>query len=244
MENLSVSYDKTMALQPLCFDLSSGQTLAVIGTSGSGKTSLANGLIKLTKARGKVFYQNKEILSLNANDFNQIRKDIQIVFQDPFSSLNPRMTIAQIIKEGLNVHSPKMTKDQKNKLVQQAIKSVDLNNDILSRYPHELSGGQRQRIAIARALVLQPKILILDEPTSALDEKNKVLILNLLQKIQQQTQIAYLLITHDIKIVEQISDDIIVLDTGKIVERGILKNVLNHPSKEYTKKLLKSAFLS
>lgn len=244
IKNLSVSYDKMLALHPISFNLNKGMTLAVVGASGSGKTSLANGLLRLTKAQGEVFYKNKNILSLNGKDFNKFRKDIQIVFQDPFSSLNPRMTIAQIITEGLNVHYSGLTQNEKEKRLQKALDEVDLNKEISCRYPHELSGGQRQRVAIARALILEPQLLILDEPTSALDEKNKILILNLLQKLQTQTKMAYLLITHDMQIVKKIADDIIVLENGDVVEKGSLKSVLNHPSDEYTKKLLDSAFLS
>ena len=240
VQNLSVSYGKTLALAPIAFNLYQGQTLAVVGESGSGKTSLTMGLLKLVPSAGRVLFQGQDIFALSPRAFNAFRKDIQIVFQDPFSSLNPRMTIGQIIGEGLKVHQPKADITAR---VQSALSQVDLPSEMMDRYPHELSGGQRQRVAIARALILNPKILILDEPTSALDAKNRQKVLSLLVKLQAQTGIAYLLITHDMNVVRQMADYIIVLKAGQCVEQGQATDVMSQPKQAYTKQLQNASFL-
>lgn len=243
VKGLSVRYAQLTALQPTDFDLYSGRTLAVVGESGSGKTSLAMALLRLIPASGQVLLNGQNILALSSGKFNRLRNQIQIVFQDPFSSLNPRMTVAQIVAEGLNVHAGNLTAGQKLKQVEKALSLVDLSKDILTRYPHELSGGQRQRIAIARALILKPKVLVLDEPTSALDEKNRRLILDLLVRIGQKTKVAYVLITHDMNVVRQMADDVLVLKEGVLVERGEADQIFASAQDDYTKSLL-SASLS
>jgi len=244
VQDLTVSYGDFKALNSVSFDLFAGQTLAVVGTSGSGKTTLGMALLRLIKATGKAFVDNQDVMSVNIKQFNQLRKDIQIVFQDPFSSLNPRMTVSEIITEGLNVFYSDLSKKEKHARVLSVLKAVDLSEDVSMRYPHELSGGQRQRIAIARALILEPKILILDEPTSALDEKNRQTILTLLNKIQKNTNVSFLLITHDMNVVRQMADTVLVLKDGSVVEYGKVQEVLFNPQEEYTKILLNSAFLS
>lgn len=243
VKGLSVRYGQLTALQPTDFDLYPGRTLAVVGESGSGKTSLAMALLRLIPASGQVLLNGQNILALSSGKFNRLRSQIQIVFQDPFSSLNPRMTVAQIVAEGLNVHAGNLTAGQKLKQVEKALSLVDLSKDILTRYPHELSGGQRQRIAIARALILKPKVLVLDEPTSALDEKNRRLILDLLVRIGQKTKVAYVLITHDMNVVRQMADDVLVLKEGVLVERGEADQIFASAQDDYTKTLL-SASLS
>lgn len=243
VKGLSVRYGQLTALQPTDFDLYSGRTLAVVGESGSGKTSLAMALLRLIPASGQVLLNGQNILALSSGKFNRLRSQIQIVFQDPFSSLNPRMTVAQIVAEGLNVHAGNLTAGQKLKQVEKALSLVDLSKDILTRYPHELSGGQRQRIAIARALILKPKVLVLDEPTSALDEKNRRLILDLLVRIGQKTKVAYVLITHDMNVVRQMADDVLVLKEGVLIERGEADQIFASAQDDYTKTLL-SASLS
>lgn len=243
VKGLSVRYAQLTALQPTDFDLYSGRTLAVVGESGSGKTSLAMALLRLIPASGQVLLNGQNILALSSGKFNRLRSQIQIVFQDPFSSLNPRMTVAQIVAEGLNVHAGNLTAGQKLKQVEKALSLVDLSKDILTRYPHELSGGQRQRIAIARALILKPKVLVLDEPTSALDEKNRRLILDLLVRIGQKTKVAYVLITHDMNVVRQMADEVLVLKEGVLVERGKADQIFTSAQDDYTKTLL-SASLS
>ena len=241
VENLNVFYNKFEALKPLNFRLYQGQTLGVVGESGSGKTTLANALLRLITSKGNIELTGKNIADLSSKKFNRLRKDIQIVFQDPFSSLNPRMTIGQIIAEGLYVHYPKSNKDT---VVKKALKQVGLSEDFINRYPHELSGGQRQRVAIARALILNPRVLILDEPTSALDAKNRALILDLLTHVQQQTKVAYLLITHDMNVITQMADSVVVLKEGNVVELGNTTDVLKNPKQEYTKALIKASFLN
>lgn len=243
VKGLSVRYAQLTALQPTDFNLYSGRTLAVVGESGSGKTSLAMALLRLIPASGQVLLNGQNILALSSGKFNRLRNQIQIVFQDPFSSLNPRMTVAQIVAEGLNVHAGNLTAGQKLKQVEKALSLVDLSKDILTRYPHELSGGQRQRIAIARALILKPKVLVLDEPTSALDEKNRRLILDLLVRIGQKTKVAYVLITHDMNVVRQMADEVLVLKEGVLVERGKADQIFTSAQDDYTKTLL-SASLS
>ena len=242
-KNLSVRYGNLVALKPLNFALYPSSTLAVVGMSGSGKTSLAMGLLRLIPASGNAYLQGKEILSLSAKEFNRVRSQIQIVFQDPFSSLNPRMTVSQIIAEGLNVHFPKLSKEEKQKRVREALIQVDLNAGMLNRYPHQLSGGQRQRVAIARALILKPKILILDEPTSALDARNRELVLSLLNRIRQKTGVAYLLITHDMNVVRQMADEVLVLKEGTCVEINDARKIFASPEDDYTKNLLKASLI-
>ncbi|MGN1091563.1 MAG: ATP-binding cassette domain-containing protein, partial [Alphaproteobacteria bacterium] len=240
-EGLNVFYNKFEALKKIDFKLYQGQTLGVVGESGSGKTTLANALLRLIDAKGKIELSGKNIAPLSNKEFNRLRKDIQIVFQDPFSSLNPRMTIGQIIAEGLYVHYPKIDKEA---AVKKALRQVGLNDDYINRYPHELSGGQRQRIAIARALILNPKILILDEPTSALDAKNRNLILDLLIQVQKETKVAYLLITHDMNVISQMTDSVVVLKQGNVIETGKSADILQNPKQEYTKDLINASFLT
>lgn len=242
-QGLSVRYGDLVALKPLNFGLYPGATLAIVGMSGSGKTSLAMGLLRLIPASGKAYLQGKEILSLPAKEFNRVRSQIQIVFQDPFSSLNPRMTVSQIIAEGLNVHFPKLSKEEKQKRVREALIQVDLNAGMLNRYPHQLSGGQRQRVAIARALILNPKVLILDEPTSALDARNRQLVLSLLNRIRQKTKVAYLLITHDMNVVRQMADEVLVLKEGACVEINEARRIFTSPKDDYTKNLLEASLI-
>ncbi len=240
VQDLSVCYGKTVALAPISFSLSQGRTLAIVGESGSGKTSLAMGLLKLAPSTGHVLFQDRDIFALPPRAFNAFRQDIQIVFQDPFSSLNPRMTIGQIVGEGLRVHQKEL---DITACVKSALSQVDLPSEMMDRYPHELSGGQRQRVAIARALILKPKVLILDEPTSALDAKNRQKVLSLLAKLQAKTGIAYLLITHDMNVVRQMADDVIVLKAGRWIEQGQALSVLIKPNQAYTKQLQTASFL-
>jgi len=217
------------------------QTLGIVGESGSGKTSLVLAILKLISFKGKILFNNKDISSYKKNDLLKLRKNMQIIFQDPFSSLSPRMTIEEIVREGLDVHENLLSEEKKQFKIREIFKEVDLNFDnIYDRFPHEFSGGQRQRIAIARALILKPKLLILDEPTSALDVSIQNQIIKLLNDLQLKYQLSYIFISHDINVIESVSDYIIVLQKGKIIEEGQTNEIFNFPKNDYTKNLLSS----
>ncbi len=224
----------------ISFSLNSGQNLGIIGESGSGKSTLALALLGLIEARGDiVFFGNESWAKENRN----LRRKVQVVFQDPFSSLNPRMKVLDIIEEGLVIHNLPRSNSLENAaeskfLAAEIAQLLQLEADILSRYPHQLSGGQRQRVAIARALILQPKILVLDEPTSALDWETQNEILNLLKNIQKLRQISYIFISHDLGVVAQIADKIAVMKAGEIVEIGDKLQVLQSPQNQYSKSLV------
>jgi len=235
----TVNYVK--AINSISFDLYENQTIGIVGESGSGKTSLALAILKLISSSGNIFYKNNNISLINSKKFINFRKDIQIIFQDPFSSLSPRMTDQEIINEGLNIHFKSLTNQEKESRSKKILSDVGLIfDDIYNRYPHEFSGGQRQRIAIARALILNPKLLILDEPTSALDVSIQKQILDLLNNLQNKYSLSYIFISHNMKVIESISDYIIILEKGEVVEEGETKIVFNRPQKTYTKQLLSS----
>ena len=232
-----------IAVNNIDFKLSVGETLGIVGESGSGKSSLAQAILKLIDFEGNVFFKKKLISNLNNSQFRPLRKDIQIIFQDPYASLSPRMTIENIIEEGLGVHSILKNKKEKKELVKKIIKEVGLDTDMLNRYPHEFSGGQRQRIAIARALILKPKLVILDEPTSALDMTVQSQIIDLLLDLQIQHNLSYIFISHDLKVIKAISDNIMVMKNGNIIETGTKSEIFNNPQEIYTKELINAAFL-
>jgi microcin C transport system ATP-binding protein len=235
----TVNYVK--AINSISFDLYENQTIGIVGESGSGKTSLALAILKLISSSGDILYENNNISLIDSKKFINFRKDIQIIFQDPFSSLSPRMTVQEIINEGLNIHFKSLTNQEKEDRSKKILSDVGLIfDDIFNRYPHEFSGGQRQRIAIARALILNPKLLILDEPTSALDVSIQKQILDLLNNLQNKYRLSYIFISHNIKVIESISDYVIILEKGEVVEEGETKIVFNRPQKTYTKQLLSS----
>uniref|UniRef100_UPI004057A7F7 ABC transporter ATP-binding protein n=1 Tax=Candidatus Electrothrix sp. TaxID=2170559 RepID=UPI004057A7F7 len=226
-----------------------GTTLGIIGESGSGKSTLAFCLLKLQAFKGSVQYftegeeeQGVILSDLNSRQMRPLRKQMQIVFQDPFSSLSPRMTIEQIIAEGLKVHEPSYNKEKRSLLVRQALEEVELDPDMINRFPHEFSGGQRQRIAIARAIILKPELLILDEPTSALDTTIQAQIIALLKRLQKRHGMTYIFITHDLRVLRSLADELMVMRNGKIVEQGMADHIFNQPEQPYTKELLKAAF--
>lgn len=225
------------AVNNVTLKLKKGKTLGLVGESGSGKTTLAMSFAGLNTYEGNILYNNTNIKDIK---YKELRKKVQIVFQDPYNSLNPRMSIREIIGEGLKVHF-KLTKQQELDAIKKVLSEVGLRSDCLNKYPHEFSGGQRQRIAIARALIVEPEILILDEPTSALDVTIAAQIIALLQKIQESRELSYLFISHDIKAVKALADDIAVMKDGKIVELNYASKVLRNPINSYTKKLIHSA---
>jgi microcin C transport system ATP-binding protein len=230
------------AVDGIDLEVKEGQTLGVVGESGSGKTTLGLALLRLVSSDGPIIYLGDRIDGYDSKKMRPLRRDMQIVFQDPYGSLSPRLSIAQIIEEGLLIQKPDMDRTERRARVSKALKEVGLDPAAQDRYPHEFSGGQRQRIAIARALVLEPKFLILDEPTSALDVSVQAQIVDLLRDLQKRYKLAYLFISHDLKVVRALANDIIVLRHGKVVEQGPARTVFAEPKTDYTKALLAAAF--
>ena len=219
-----------------------GQTLGVVGESGSGKTTLGLALTRMISSEGEIRFEGGTIDDKSFKQMRPLRKDIQIVFQDPYGSLSPRMSIADIVSEGLNVHGAGLTREERRACVASALKEVGLDPSTMDRYPHEFSGGQRQRIAIARALVLEPRFIMLDEPTSALDMSVQAQIVDLLRDLQKKRNLAYLFISHDLKVVRALANEIIVMRMGEVVESGPADKVFDHPETDYTKALMAAAF--
>ena len=227
------------AVDDVSFTIGAGQTVGLVGESGSGKTTVGRTILKLISATsGNVRYDGREILPLAENEFRPLRREMQMIFQDPFGSLNPRFTIGEIVGEALEIHFPKMTLSDRVDRVAELLKLVGLKAEMMRRYPHEFSGGQRQRIGIARALAVEPRFIVCDEPVSALDVSVQAQIVNLLQDLQEQFGIAYLFIAHDLAVVEHISDHVLVMHHGKIVESAPAAEIYNNPQHEYTKTLL------
>jgi len=234
--------DHIKAVDGLSLKLRAGETLAVVGESGSGKTTLGLALLRLISSRGRIAYVGNRIDQLNSRAMRPLRKEMQVVFQDPYGSLSPRLSVGQIIEEGLTIQKPSMGPDERRARVGAALKEVGLEADGQDRYPHEFSGGQRQRIAIARAMVLEPKFVLLDEPTSALDMSVQAQIVDLLRDLQKRHDLAYLFISHDLKVVRALSNYVVVLKNGKVVEEGPSGEVFANPREMYTKALLAAAF--
>lgn len=216
-----------------------GETLGIVGESGSGKTTMALAIMRLIASEGGITYKGQDIRSWSTKQLRHLRKDMQIVFQDPYGSLSPRMTCAQIISEGLKIHNVDPDRDQRD-LVAEVMLETGLDPATMDRYPHEISGGQRQRIAIARAMVLRPKLLVLDEPTSALDMTVQVQIVELLRELQKKYGLAYLFISHDLKVIRAMSHKVIVMKQGDVVEQGTAKDLFENPQTEYTRQLLQA----
>jgi len=231
--------DYIKAVDGVSFNVRPGTTVGLVGESGSGKSTIGKTVVKLIKATsGQIRYYGQEITSMTRNDFFPLRKKIQMIFQDPFTSLNPRMTIAAILFEPLEIHFPGQNKHEKRERAAELMVKVGLKPVHLDRYPHEFSGGQRQRIGIARALAVEPEFIICDEPVSALDVSIQAQIINLLQDLQEALGLTYLFIAHDLAIIEHISDDILVMTNGKIVEQATAHELYQNPKHDYTKKLL------
>jgi peptide/nickel transport system ATP-binding protein len=229
------------AVEDVSFSLYEGRTLALVGESGSGKTTSGKGLLWLTPpTAGKIQYDEQILSNLGAKIMHQMRGKLQIIFQDPYSSMNPRMTVAEIIEEGMVSQKIGKTAEEREACIEELLEQVGLSTDHKYRYPHEFSGGQRQRICIARALAVKPKIIICDEPTSSLDVTVQMQILKLLGQLQKTSRLAFLLITHDFSVVAYLADEVAVMYQGKIVEHGPVEHILHSPQHPYTKKLLAS----
>ncbi len=227
------------AVDDVSFTVEAGKTVGLVGESGSGKTTVGRTILKLIQATsGSVRFEGREILPLPEREFRPLRRKMQMVFQDPYGSLNPRFTIGEIVGEALEIHFPKMSKSDRADRVAELLRLVGLQPEMMRRYPHEFSGGQRQRIGIARALAVEPKFIVCDEPVSALDVSVQAQIVNLLQDLQEQFGIAYLFIAHDLAVVEHISDHVLVMHRGKIVESAPAEAIYKDPQNEYTKSLL------
>ena len=229
------------AVNDVSLTLRAGETIGIVGESGSGKSTLAMAIMRLISFEGKIAFDGRDIGALKTRDLRALRKDMQIVFQDPYGSLSPRMTCAQIIAEGLGVHGTPSGRSQEN-LVEEILQEVGLDPEMQHRYPHEFSGGQRQRIAIARAMVMRPKLVVLDEPTSALDMTVQVQIVDLLRNLQKAHGLAYLFISHDLRVVRAMSHTVIVMKEGDVVEHGPVSEVFEAPKTQYTRGLMAAAF--
>ena len=234
--------DEIKAVDAVSVTVREGQTVGVVGESGSGKTTLGLALLRLLPSRGRIRFGGRDLLPLSARELRPLRREMQIVFQDPFGALSPRMSIAQIVGEGLGVHGIGATAAERRDLVDAALVEVGLDPSLRDRYPHEFSGGQRQRIAIARAMVLKPRFVVLDEPTSALDMSVQAQIVDLLRDLQARHRLAYLFISHDLKVVRAMSDEIVVMRGGHVVERGPTEQLFAAPAEPYTRALLAAAF--
>jgi microcin C transport system ATP-binding protein len=228
------------ALDGVSVEVKAGQTLGVVGESGSGKTTLGLALLRLIPSQGPIIYLGRHIEEFGAAEMKPLRRDMQIVFQDPYGSLSPRLSILQIVEEGLTIQSS-LGPDERRARVRKALIEVGIDPETMERYPHEFSGGQRQRIAVARALVLEPKLVMLDEPTSALDMSVQAQIVDLLRELQQRHNLAYLFISHDLKVVRALANHVVVLRDGIIVEQGSSEKLFSKPETAYTKALIAAA---
>ena len=234
--------DHIKAVDGVDLTIRQGETLGIVGESGSGKTTLGLALLRLTESKGTIRFKDTEITTYGAKQMRPLRSDLQVVFQDPFGSLSPRMSVSDIIEEGLLIHHPKMGFEERDREIVRALEEVGLDPETRFRYPHEFSGGQRQRISIARALVLKPRVILLDEPTSALDMSVQAQVVELLRDIQVKHNLAYLFISHDLKVVRALSHRILVMKDGKVVESGTREAIFEAPKEPYTRELIAAAF--
>ncbi|RUW88351.1 ABC transporter ATP-binding protein [Mesorhizobium sp. M7A.F.Ca.US.010.02.1.1] len=234
--------DNVKAVDGIDVTVRAGQTLGVVGESGSGKTTLGLALARMISSTGTIQFNGRDINQLSFNAMRPLRRELQIVFQDPFGSLSPRMSIAEIIEEGLKIHEPKLSPDERDDKVAAVLKEVGLDPATRNRYPHEFSGGQRQRVAIARAMVLNPRFVMLDEPTSALDMSVQAQVVDLLRSLQAKHDLAYLFISHDLKVIRALANDVIVMRNGRIVEAGPSQQIFENPQTDYTRALISAAF--
>lgn len=234
--------DHIKAVDGISFAVRQGETVGVVGESGSGKTTLGMALLRLERSKGNIYFKGRNIQNLSSSEMQPLRRELQVVFQDPFGSLSPRMSVGQIIEEGLKVHGLGETQSNRDKMVVEVLEEVELNPASRHRYPHEFSGGQRQRIAIARAIVLKPKFIVLDEPTSALDRSVQAQIVDLLRRIQLEHDLAYMFISHDLRVVKALSDYVFVLRAGTVMEQAPTAQLFDNPEHPYTRALMAAAF--
>ncbi|MCX8806420.1 ABC transporter ATP-binding protein [Vibrio parahaemolyticus] len=230
------------AVKGISLQLKQGETLGIVGESGSGKSTLGRALIGLLPSTGKIEFKGQNMASLSDKERFDLKKDVQMVFQDPYGSLSPRMTIGEVITEGLTVHLPYLNKKERMQKARDVLREVRLDPASINRYPHEFSGGQRQRIAIARALILEPSFILLDEPTSALDRSVQLTVIDLLKDLQKKHNIGYLFISHDLSVVKALSDRVLVMQKGEVMEQGSAQEIFHHPKSEYTRKLIDASF--
>jgi microcin C transport system ATP-binding protein len=229
------------AVDGVSFTIRRGQTLGIAGESGSGKTTLGRALLRLIRSEGEVYLENVPVHTASEEGLRGLRRRMQIIFQDPFGSLNPRMSAGDIIGEGLIVHGIGSPADRE-KLITDTMREVGLDPAERHRFPHEFSGGQRQRIALARALVLKPSVLVLDEPTSSLDRTIQFQVIELLKSLQARYELAYIFISHDLKVLKSLCHDLLIMRQGKVVEAGSARRIFSDPRHPYTKELLATAF--
>ncbi|MGK0297473.1 MAG: microcin C transport system ATP-binding protein [Gammaproteobacteria bacterium] len=233
--------DYVKAVDDVTLEIAERETVGIVGESGSGKTTLGKCLLRLQSCEGSILFNNVDIVDISPGALRKIRSDIQVVFQDPFASLSPRLTIQQILMEGLRIHFKDLDRQQQLDKCYKVLEEVDLEKNILTRYPHEFSGGQRQRIAVARVLLLEPKLIVLDEPTSALDVSVQKQVLGLLRNLQLKHGISYLFISHDLKVIRAMSHKVWVMKNGQIVEKGNTQDIFDNPKHPYTQELLNAA---
>jgi ABC-type oligopeptide transport system ATPase subunit len=229
------------AVDDVSFDILPGKTLAIVGESGSGKSTVGLMLLGLLETTsGQILFKGRDLVSLRGEERKTLRREMQVVFQDPYASLNARMTVREALTEGMLIHNIGRDTKERNETAQELLRQVGMPPTALDRYPHEFSGGQRQRIAIARALSVNPQFIVLDEPTSALDVSVQSQVLNLLRRLQREKDLTYLFITHNLGVVEYLADEVCVMERGKIVERGTVDTIFDTPREAYTKRLLGS----
>jgi len=234
--------DYLKAVDGISVTVREGHTVGIVGESGSGKTTLGLALLRLLRSEGGIQFRGRDIQGLGSKTLQPLRREFQMVFQDPYGSLSPRMSVGQIIEEGLRVHGLGRDAGERRAMIDQVLREVGLDPDIQDRYPHEFSGGQRQRIAIARAMVLRPRFVVLDEPTSALDMSVQAQIVDLLRELQARHRLTYLFISHDLRVVRALSSEVIVMRAGRVIEHGPTAEVFAHPKDAYTRALLAAAF--
>jgi microcin C transport system ATP-binding protein len=234
--------DHVKAVDGISLNVREGHTVGVVGESGSGKTTLGMALLRLTQSQGKIRFDGKEIDGLSSREVRPLRREMQIVFQDPFGSLSPRLSVGQIVAEGLKVHRIAKSETEREAMIVAALEEVGIDPEARHRYPHEFSGGQRQRIAIARAMILKPKFVVLDEPTSALDMSVQAQIVDLLRELQQRHKLTYMFISHDLRVVRALADEVMVLKDGKVMEQGSATQIFERPQHPYTRALMAAAF--